>query len=80
MCSRHSMNNLTTLCDYLNGQKLINYNLLKTGGNDPSMTKAMKYSTYVKNSRSQSISKPVNNTNPQNNQYNGLSIHNQKSS
>ena len=80
MCSRTNLNNLTKLCDYLNGQKVIEYNKLKTGMNDPKLSKAMQYSSYIKTSRSRSI---IYNQNVQTAQIypvNGLSIHNQSSS
>ena len=44
------------MCDCLNGQKLIDYKKVKTGANDPTLTKAMRYSQYVKYSRSQNVS------------------------
>ena len=48
----NKINNLTKMCDCLNGQKLINYKIAKTGGNDPSISKAMRYSQYVRTTRS----------------------------
>jgi hypothetical protein len=48
----NKINNLTKMCNCSNAQKLINYNQLKTGGNDPSISKAMRYSQYVRTSRS----------------------------
>jgi hypothetical protein len=56
MSSCNKINNLKKMCDCLNGEKLVIYNQLKTGGNDPTITKAMQYSTYVKTSRSQPAS------------------------
>jgi hypothetical protein len=43
------------MCDCLNGEKLIQYNKLKTGGNDPSISKAMRYATYVRTTKSASL-------------------------
>jgi hypothetical protein len=56
MSSCNKINDLKKMCDCLNGQKLIDYKLAKTGGNDPTLSKAMRYSQYVKNSRSQNVS------------------------
>ena len=46
-----NLNNLTTYCNTVNNKKLIQYNKLVTGGNDPSISKAMRYSQYVKYSK-----------------------------
>jgi len=56
MASCNKINDLKKMCDCLNGQKLIDYKKAKTGANDPTLTNAMRYSQYVKNSRSQPIS------------------------
>lgn len=56
MSSCNKINDLKKMCDCLNGQKLIDYKKVKTGGNDPTLSKAMQYSQYVKNSRSQNVS------------------------
>ena len=56
MSSCNKINNLKKMCDCLNGEKLVIYNQLKTSGNDPTITKAMLYSTYVKSGRSQPVS------------------------
>ena len=52
----NKINNLSKMCDCLNGQKLINYNKVKTGGNDPTISKAMAYSQYIRTSQSKSVS------------------------
>ena len=56
MASCNKINDLKKMCDCLNGQKLIDYKKTKTGANDPTLTNAMRYSQYVKNSRSQTVS------------------------
>lgn len=74
-----NMNNLTTYCNYQNNQKLINYKLLKTGGNDPTMSKAMRYSKYVNNASGQRVFYPqyvealMNSINPPTNNVNSSS-------
>ena len=55
MSSCNKINNLKKMCDCLNNEKLIIYNKLKTGGNDPTVTKAMQFSAYIKSSRSKNI-------------------------
>jgi len=50
-----NLNNLTTYCNTVNNKKLIRYNKLVTGGNDPSISKAMRYSQYVKTTRTSSV-------------------------
>lgn len=55
MSSCNKFNNLSKMCDCLNGEKLIQYNKLKTGGNDPSISKAMRYATYVRTTKSASL-------------------------
>ena len=49
------VNNLSKMCDCLNGQKQIEYKKVKTEGNDPTISKAMQFSAYIKNSRSRNI-------------------------
>lgn len=57
------MNNLIRYCNCKNNEKLITYNQLKTGGNDPSMTKAMKIANYAKNNKCTTYIKTNNNVN-----------------
>ena len=42
-------NDLQKYCEYQNCQKQIIYSKVKTGGNDPSVSKRMKYAQYVRN-------------------------------
>lgn len=58
-----NMNNLIRYCNCKNNEKLITYNQLKTGGNDPTMTKAMKISNYSRNGKCKSYIKTNNNVN-----------------
>jgi phospholipase/lecithinase/hemolysin len=49
-----SMFDITRACELQNQQNScapVNYNKVVTGGNDPSITKAMRYSQYVRNSK-----------------------------
>ena len=55
MASCNKINDLKKMCDCLNGQKLIDYKQVKTGANDPTLTNAMRFSAYIKNSRSRNI-------------------------
>ena len=55
MSSGKKYSSLKQMCDCLNNEKLIIYNKLKTGGNDPTVTKAMQFSAYIKSSRSKNI-------------------------
>lgn len=57
------MNNLIRYCNCKNNEKLITYNQLKTGGNDPTMTKAMKISNYARNGKCANYVKTNNNAN-----------------
>jgi hypothetical protein len=45
------MNNLIRYCNRKNDEKLINYKQLKTEGNNPSITKAMRFSNIVKHNK-----------------------------
>ena len=40
-------NDLQKYCEYQNCQKQVLYNKLKTGGNDASISKRMRYAQYV---------------------------------
>lgn len=42
-------NDLQKYCEYQNCQKQVVYSQVKTGGNDPSISKRMRYSQYVRN-------------------------------
>jgi len=44
-------NNIQKYCSIANCLKQIQYVPLQTGGNDPSITKAMRFSQYVRNRR-----------------------------
>jgi hypothetical protein len=57
------MNNLIAYCNRKNDEKLITYKQLKTEGNDPTMTKAMKIANYARNSKCKSYIKTNNNVN-----------------
>ena len=46
-----NMNNLITYCNEKTCEKNILYNKLKTGTNDPSLSKAMQYSQYLRTYR-----------------------------
>lgn len=50
-----NLNNLTTYCNTVNNKKLIQYNKLVTSGNNPSISKAMRYSQYVKSSKTMQV-------------------------
>ena len=50
-----NLNNLTTYCNTVNNKKLIQYNKMVTSGNDPSISKAMRYSQYVKSSKTKQV-------------------------
>ena len=50
-----NLNNLTTYCNTVNNKKLIQYNKLVTSGNDPSISKAMRFSQYVKSSKTKQV-------------------------
>ena len=48
--------NINQICQQQQCEKAqINYNSLITGGNDPSITKAMRYSQYIRNSKPKTI-------------------------
>ena len=42
-------NDLKKYCEWANCQKQVAYSQVKTGGNDPSISKRMRYSQYVRN-------------------------------
>ena len=48
---KSSMNNIITYCNAKTCEKNIEYNKLKTGTNDPSLSKAMRYSQYLRTYR-----------------------------
>ena len=45
------MESLIRYCNCKKNEKLIAYNQLKTGGNDPTLTKTMKTAYYAKNGK-----------------------------
>ena len=49
------MFDITKACELQNSCTPVNYNKVVTGGNDPSITNAMRYSQYVRNSKPRTV-------------------------